>query len=452
MRIDWTPYAAAAFAPDTGATTEAPASSDAEANASDAADDADTDDQKESSAAASGDAADQDWSLDSALGHDDALNEAMDRVGANMGRSPEDDATGDPSSDASGDASSAASDDAEGATGNAQEATGEAEEATGEAPEDKVVESLMGDEADSEADASEGDASEAGAEAEADEDEAEDETEAEAGEAEAGGAEAEGEEDAEEEGRPLPSELADEAQMLFPNRVVETQGQLLDAVEQSRQHEQMFYAVDEIVEQDDALGTYLELRVQEDLGPARAARRAFDELLSAPDPNEDPKAWAQWKADREIAEREAEQDAQQEQSLDEAEERVQDQMSRSLQAARQQLGLSGEEYTRFVAEVQRLVAGDERGNVPSDFGKRMYVALHFEDILRRERQKAREEAHAEGRNEALDDQAQRRRGDGLPKPDGSRAPADDLSEEEERLERIGDSFSESGASVEDFSI
>jgi tRNA splicing endonuclease len=395
-----------------------------------------------------------DWSMSNAFDDESRVNAAMERVGGTLGLGGDgrSDSAGTSPSDTSQHAADRPADDVsseeddttgdEGSGAGSPDASPESVSTDEEpAPAEKVVDDLLG-ESDTQRGA-EGPADDVSSEEESPEDVSDEDVSDE-------GDETSREEPIEE---PLPTSVRDEVQQTFPDTVIETKEDLSTRLEEARRKEQMVAVMDRLAEQDPALAEYVELRVQEEASHREAAFAAFEDVLSAPDPEQNPEAYADWKLEREKAQERQQQDAEQADQIEQTEQRVQDQMARSLKAARQQLGLGEEQFDRFVREVQRYTAGDERGNVPSDFGRRMYIALHAEGILQSAREKARQEGRTEGRQEARSEQQSRRLGDGLPTPDSSGSgPASDPTDEEAELADIGQSFDDQNVTADDFSL
>lgn len=402
MNIDFSPV----YAPDTGAAT---ASTDAD---TDTGDDAPGDADAEGADApepTSADAADQEWDIDK-LQEKGELNDAMAEVGGNLGRSQE------------GDEATAADETEPDAT---DEGLKEGEDDEPEAADD-------------------------------DEETPEDETPGDGDESldsEDEGAEDAGEEDPEETGEPLPEPIADEVQALYPERVVETTDQLTEAIEADRQSTALVSRVDQLLEEDPHLEKYMELRLQEDADPRAAAIRSMEELVTAPDPDEDPEGYADWKAERQLKEREQEQSQAEEEEVSQEVENFQQQTARSFQAYQQKHDLSDQELERFEQRVNTLVFGDQSGNVPSDQAERLARAVHADQYVHQDEvEQMLEEARREARNEAIEEMQSDQRGDGLPKPSGSSEPTGEMSPEDEELQTIGNSFEERTTTVEDWAV
>jgi len=408
MDLDFPLY----FAPPTDGGSADTATADAD---TDTADTGDNSAESESSAAegAGGDSApdfgdtapDNPFDIDTLRQKGD-LEESMAEIGGNLGRSQPDEDT-------------------------------ESEEPEGETDEDEQPES----EAPSE-DAEAGAPDEAEAEGE-DEDTEEGDVE-DAAEEEPEGEEAEGE--------PLPDPVQETVNEHFPDRVIETQEQLDETLDEVEETRQIFDLVDRVVEEDDELARYFELRFQEDMDPMRAKIRAFESTREAPDPNEKPEEYAKYKAEVEAAKKEAQAREADEEELDEIQQRVDQQSQRSLERLANKKNWDSERAQEFADRVNTLVFGDPNGNVPSDQMERLFFALNKDKVIEQVREEAFEEGRKKGRNENIEEETTQKRGDGLPKPDGSSTPDEPKSDEEQRLEEIGNAFDQRTVSADDFAL
>jgi len=357
------------------------------------------------------DAADQEWDINK-LQEDSALRASMDAVGADL-RDAERGADAE---------SGAETTDEDPAKGDSTSPT-ETEDADAEEVDADEVEA---DEADTdEADTDEADTDEADA----------DET----GDEESGDA------------APLPDPLRETAQELYPERVVEDTEQLQEAMAHDREIVKHFDVLDSVVEQDEHLAKYLELRVKEGADPRAAAVQAMQELVEAPDPHEDPEAYADWKHEKKLQEQRREQQENKEQELTEQEERFSRQSQQSFEAFAEKHDMGEEELQTFTQRVNTLVFGDQQGRVPSNQAEILWRGLHHEQLVEQARQEAFENGKQEGRNEAIDEEQSRRQGDGLPKFGGSSKSTSELSDAEKELRNLGQSFEEAGADPNDFS-
>lgn len=401
MSIDFSPY----FAPDTGAAT---AESDADTGETDTDGETGTEDPAgDAPDPQSGDAAEQNWDINT-MSQESELNKAMNDVGAGM-----------PGEEDTADDETA---DQEGATDETEDET-----TADESEEDKET-------------AEEDDATAEEEETGTEDEEATDEEEE----------QPEDEEDLEAE--PLPEDVQELAEEHLPGHVVETKEQLDEKLESLTETAKVFDVVDRLYEQDERLSEYTELVLQEDMSPMEAAFRAFGELFEAPDPQQDPEAYADWKAEREVAERERAQDEQEEDELDEVAERYENQTAASFQRLAEKKDMSEEELNTFKKKVNTLVYGDPNGHVPSDQAERLYFALNKDAIIDQVREEALEEGRRQGRNEKIDDETSGQKGDGLPNPDKSGAAEETRTAEEEELAALGKQFEQTGATVEDFSL
>jgi hypothetical protein len=420
------------------------------------------------------DAGSQDWDLSSALGGQEALNDAMDRVGANLGRSggpgsgspgeeTAPDATAEPDTGATG--PDTTDSDPAGPGGETTDTGGSEKDEPISADEQLAEEfsDLTGantSSADEEAAPGSGKDTEGNLSGDG---ETDDETgEGPSAEEEATGeaADTDGETTDEEtpdeetpEAESLPTRLKDEVQMRFPDRVVETTEDLTEAIEEERELSDAMRMLDQVTEQKvPEMEDFVDLILNEDADPREAVLTAFQPYIESPDPTDDPDAYAEWKHQRKKAKERRQQEHEQEETLSEVESNIQDQMLQSLKGAKQQLDLDDSAFDRFVQETTLYLAGDRNGNLPPDFGKRMYIATHADQILSTVRQKAFEQGKKEGRQAAHEDERERRLGDGLPKPSGSSEPATETTEREELLQSLGQSFDDAQLDVDDFSL
>lgn len=416
MKIRFQPY----FAPDDGAGTGAnQATQQADAPDTDPSDvDRASEADEQVTSAQQADAANQDWSWPQAYSEQNAFNEEVRQVG------------GDPRDPlpTSGEGETASS---QGADSDTQSSI--PSERSGAPGEEGAEAEATDDEADAD-------------EARADDADAPDSPDDEAGEA------AEEKIEGAEEGEPLPSQMQERVASLYPERVIETQEDLEAAIRDDREAAETLDHLDALVAEDDHLARYLELRVQEKLDNRAAAMRAMKELVEAPDPDEDPEAYADWKAERKLQEQRQQERKEREQQLSEAEERAQRQSVKSFKALKQKRDMSDEELDVFRRRVNTLLFGDDRGRVPPHQAEILYRGMHFDELVEERVEKAREEARREGRNEAIEEMQQRKRGDGLPKPRGSKTSLEGLSDAERELAELGQSFEQTGdAAKEDWS-
>jgi hypothetical protein len=150
---------------------------------------------------------------------------------------------------------------------------------------------------------------------------------------------------------------------------------------------------------------------------------------------------------------EADQAEQAEAEDSEAVQRLDRQTTKSLQRLANKMDMSEDEITRFQKQVNTLVFGDDRGNVPKDQMERLYFALNKDQVVEQIRQEAYEKGKKDGRNENIDEETTRTKGDGLPNPEGSNSPDDGtLSEEEKEIRNLGQQFEKSQVTADDFAI
>jgi hypothetical protein len=137
--------------------------------------------------------------------------------------------------------------------------------------------------------------------------------------------------------------------------------------------------------------------------PAEAAAALDGVQTQAPDPNENPEAYAEWLAAQKEKEKQEEQQGEQRQKM----ERQRQRMEQELQAvAERHEDLAYEDVARMVAQVSPLAP---QVDINPEMIGRLAKARNFDQRI----EQARKEGYEEGREEAL----QEVRGDGTPEAD-----------------------------------
>lgn len=225
----------------------------------------------------------------------------------------------------------------------------------------------------------------------------------EAAEDEVEGEDIEGEEELEEadEGPQIPQEMMDEIRTRLPDVAINDEDDLLDTVEQMYEARQNLQFFDQLVSQDPNLQNYIQ-QVVDGTDPRMAAVEAFGDLTEAPDPEEDPEAYAEWRENRarqqERQKMETEEEKQQRKRMEAVRESAQKQFETFAQQVREQ----DEDFDpdQFRRTMLSIMMGDpESGRYPRQAFRVVYRGMKFEDAV----EQAREEAYRKGRNDAFEE-------------------------------------------------
>jgi hypothetical protein len=219
--------------------------------------------------------------------------------------------------------------------------------------------------------------------------------------------------------------------------------QAIEHIRTLKDENEGYDALRQIIQGNEKLGAFFQAMLQDELDAEDAAARAFGFEKNAPDPYDDPDAYADFmkKRGREEAERE-----QQRRELDTQNARIDrahKDIDRAFDAFTAQYGLKEGEAKAFIERFALYRHGDpDTGRIPPDVFERERKADHYDADVK----KARDEGIAAGRNEAIKELTSRRgkRGDTVPALAGSRAPATDISAEARRSQTRRRIFAEDG--------
>jgi hypothetical protein len=159
--------------------------------------------------------------------------------------------------------------------------------------------------------------------------------------------------------------------------------------------------------------------------------RAVDEVLegvsmSAPDPAEDPDAYADWKAEKKQRQKERRKRQKQRKQERENIQKMRRQMEQHFESFADRRDLEGDEKERFREKFVETFYGDpEEGRIRPDVFDHAYRAFKHDEIVEQEREEARKEGYNQAIREMQGDQ--KKEGDSLPNLISAGSGADDAS-------------------------
>lgn len=276
-------------------------------------------------------------------------------------------------------------------------------------------------------------------------DEAADESESEEGEDKAGAeSAAQDGEEAAEDGEPAPkSEWTKTVGALF-GESFESDEAATERMRALKDENESFNDLRGLLKDNEQLGSLFVGLLEDGLDLREAAVKAIPGLKSEiPDKYDEPEAYADWKA--RLAKEETERQHQEQLAQQEAEKlaRANADVDRAFASFVAEHDLDDEAKDAFQKNFILYRLGDpETGRIPPDIFEREWKAQNFDAEIER----VRKEAHAAGKNEAIEQLTSRRgmRGDGVPALAGAGTAAKDLSAKERKEEARFRDFARDG--------
>lgn len=225
----------------------------------------------------------------------------------------------------------------------------------------------------------------------------------------------------------------------LPGLVIEKPEDLVSIVTQLRDTKDVYDQMERLVSGDTALQTYLRLRT-EGTDASVAVIEAFGDKAQVPDKDEDPEAYANWKAEE--ARKEEREKAQQREiaKTKQIQERAAREAEQTLKAFTERMKeVEGFDAKSFVRTFNALTMGDELGRFRQDAFDIVYKGLNHDKILAEAVKKAEGAAFARGAKSVKDKAGAL---PDVPNPSGSRASVS--TPESEEIKRFAQELTPSG--------
>lgn len=251
-----------------------------------------------------------------------------------------------------------------------------------------------------------------------------------------------------------PSGVLDRFRELLPAVAINDEGDVYSAVEQLKETADFYNRVEAIVEEDERMQEYVNLRLAHPDEPASAhALMAFGGVDEAPDKHDDPDAYADYVASQRIAEAAKKREQEQLDASAAVRQKAQQSATSAFEAFLARQKLDPDKASQFATEFQVLLHGDNRGVFRQDAFDIVWRGLHHDELVAEAAKKAR----TEGRNAAIAElkggtRPTSPKGSGLPTPSasGSGTPGAEPSKRKQ-LRDIAGKFSRSaGATLEEW--
>jgi hypothetical protein len=186
--------------------------------------------------------------------------------------------------------------------------------------------------------------------------------------------------DPEEEAPPPAFDLSVFDDALIPGAAVDSVDDVVEHMRSYRQSHEVLETFEKVVSADTALQNYLKA-IQGGTDQRIAAQEAFGSLTSAPDPDEDPEAYADWKANKAVMEEKRKAEAKSAEQTQKQQQEISKQVYGHFEATVKRLDLDSDQAERLRSTFRSITQGDPvTGKYPPRAFDLLYHGMQYGQV------------------------------------------------------------------------